>query len=184
MGVGTFAFRFEAIGTQWEIETREPLGRPVAAAHPRADRRFDTTYSRFRPDSLVARVAAAPDGGRFDFPEDSVALFDLYDRLHAATGGAVDPLVGRDLELLGYDRTYSLTPAPDARPSRGARAGEGDLVEGRHPGRHVARHAASARDRRRGGGEGLPRGHRLGDAPRGWIHPVRGRRERRPPPFG
>jgi FAD:protein FMN transferase len=111
--VGTFAFRFEAIGTQWEIETPEPLGRPLRRRVLEGIQQFDTTYSRFRPDSLVARVAAAPDGGRFDFPDDSVALFDLYDRLHTATGGAVDPLVGRDLELLGYDRTYSLTPASD-----------------------------------------------------------------------
>jgi hypothetical protein len=28
-------------------------------------RRFDATYSRFRPDSLVSRVAAAANGGRF-----------------------------------------------------------------------------------------------------------------------
>ena len=41
-------------------------------------------------------------------------MFDLYDRLVAATDGAVDPLVGRQLELLGYDPTYSLTPAPDS----------------------------------------------------------------------
>ena len=73
---------------------------------------FDAAYSRFRPDSLVSRVATAANGGRFDFPDDAIALFDLYDRLHRATGGAVDPLVGRDLELLGYDGSYSLTPAP------------------------------------------------------------------------
>ena len=41
-------------------------------------------------------------------------MFDLYDRLVAATNGAVDPLVGRQLELLGYDPAYSLTPAPDS----------------------------------------------------------------------
>jgi len=80
-------------------------------------RGFDLTYSRFRPDSLVAQVAA-PAGGRFEFPEDSVALFDLYDRLVTATDGAVDPLVGRQLELLGYDPTYSLTPAPAAARAR------------------------------------------------------------------
>lgn len=58
----------------------------------------------------MSQIADAPEGGRFDFPDDAPALFDLYDRLHAVTGGAVDPLVGRDLELLGYDRVYSLTP--------------------------------------------------------------------------
>ncbi|WP_435226091.1 FAD:protein FMN transferase [Streptomyces sp. Tue6028] len=76
-------------------------------------RRFDGTYSRFRPDSLVSQIAAAPHGGRFEFPMDSLRLFGLYDRLHAVTNGAVDPLVGRQLELLGYDAAYSLKPAPD-----------------------------------------------------------------------
>ena len=112
-GVGTFVFTFEAIGTRWEVETCEPLRRPLRQRVLERFERFDAAYSRFRPDSLVSRVAAAPDGGRFDFPDDSIALFDLYDRLHAATEGALDPLVGRDLELLGYDRTYSLTPASD-----------------------------------------------------------------------
>lgn len=106
-----FTFSFNAIGTQWEIETYEPLVRGQQQRILRRIEEFDTTYSRFRPDSLVSRIAAAPDGGCFDFPDDSLALFDLYDRLHMATAGAVDPLVGRDLELLGYDRTYSLTPA-------------------------------------------------------------------------
>ena len=110
---GRFVFSFEAIGTQWEIETHKPLGRGLRQRILRRIEEFDATYSRFRQDSLVSRVAAAPDGGCFDFPDDSVALFDLYERLHTVTEGAVDPLVGRDLELLGYDATYSLTPASD-----------------------------------------------------------------------
>lgn len=112
-GVSMRVFAFEAIGTRWEIEAHEPLGPRLRRRILERIRRFDATYSRFRPDSLVSRVAATPDGGRFDFPGDSGALFDLYDWLHTATAGAVDPLVGRDLELLGYDRTYSLTPASD-----------------------------------------------------------------------
>lgn len=107
-------FRFEAIGTPWEIETNEPLAEPLRRHVLERIREFDITYSRFRADSLVSRVAAAPEGGRFEFPDDAVALFDLYDHLHTATGGAVDPLVGRDLELLGYDPAYSLTPVPEA----------------------------------------------------------------------
>ncbi|MEF2277466.1 FAD:protein FMN transferase [Deinococcus sp. YIM 134068] len=107
------SFTFEATGTRWEIETPGPLDRQVQERIVERTRHFDATYSRFRPDSLVSRIATAPEGGRFDFPDDAPALFGLYDRLHAVTGGAVDPLVGRDLELLGYDRTYSLTPAPD-----------------------------------------------------------------------
>jgi thiamine biosynthesis lipoprotein len=116
-------FTFDAIGTRWCIDTDEPLNGEVRDRILDRIRRFDRTYSRFRPDSLVAQVAAAPAGGRFEFPEDSIALFDLYDRLVTATEGAVDPLVGRQLELLGYDPTYSLTPAPDAvRATERARA--------------------------------------------------------------
>jgi FAD:protein FMN transferase len=105
-------FTFDATGTQWEIETLEPLGRQLQQRILDRIEEFDTTYSRFRPDSLVSQVAAS-EGGCFTFPDDSLALFDLYDRLHTATAGALDPLVGRDLELLGYDRTYSLMPVSE-----------------------------------------------------------------------
>lgn len=111
--IGT-TFRFDAIGTQWEIETPEPLERTLQQRILARIEQFDLAYSRFRPDSVIARVAAARAGGSFQFPDDAEPLFTLYDRLHSATEGAVDPLVGRDLELLGYDLTYSLTPAPDA----------------------------------------------------------------------
>jgi FAD:protein FMN transferase len=108
------SFRFGALGTQWEIATGEPLDDGLRQLILKRIDDFERTYSRFRDDSLVAHIAAAHEGGRFLFPEDSTTLFDLYDRLYEATGGAVDPLAGRRLELLGYDRTYSLTPAPAA----------------------------------------------------------------------
>jgi thiamine biosynthesis lipoprotein len=100
----------DAIGTHWAIETREPLSDEVRARILARIGEFDVSYSRFRRDSLVSRVAAASKGGRFWFPDDAIPLFDLYDQLHVATAGGVDPLVGRDLELLGYDAGYSLTP--------------------------------------------------------------------------
>lgn len=106
------SFRFGALGTQWEIATAAPLDDALRRLVRKRIDDFERTYSRFRDDSLVAHIAAAHEGGRFLFPEDSTVLFDLYDRLYEATGGAVDPLLGRRLELLGYDRTYSLTPAP------------------------------------------------------------------------
>ncbi|MGW3725050.1 FAD:protein FMN transferase [Streptomyces sp. NPDC000851] len=107
-------FDFDAIGTHWQIETDEPLSQDLRRHILDRIERFDATYSRFRPDSLVTRIASASDGGRFEFPDDSLALFGLYDRLYAATDGAADPLVGRELELLGYDAAYTLRPAPDA----------------------------------------------------------------------
>lgn len=104
----TSRFEFDAIGTSWQIDTPVPLGADVTDRVFDLVERFDEVYSRFRSDSIVARIAKAPGGETFRFPADSVLMFELYDRLHDATDGAVDPLVGRDLELLGYDSVYSL----------------------------------------------------------------------------
>ncbi|MGZ0198932.1 FAD:protein FMN transferase [Streptomyces sp. RM1] len=108
-------FTFDALGTRWEIDTHEPVEEALRGQILDRIDRFDAVYSRFRPDSLVSQIAAAPGGGRFVFPDDALGLFGLYDQLSVLTDGAVDPLVGRDLELLGYDPAYSLTPATPAR---------------------------------------------------------------------
>ena len=112
--VGTFAFRFEAIGTQWEIETAGAAWavRCASAFSSGSDSSTPRTRGSARTPSWLGspppRTVAASTSPTTRLPS-SISI----DRLHAATGGAVDPLVGRDLELLGYDRTYSLTPAPD-----------------------------------------------------------------------
>lgn len=107
------SFSFKAIGTVWEIETDKALNTDLRDRILQRIEAFDATYSRFRDDSLVSLMAVAAQGGRFDFPQDSIALFTLYDRLHVATDGAMDPLVGRALERLGYDSGYLLSRALD-----------------------------------------------------------------------
>ena len=102
--------QFTAIGTNWQIETEHHLPEELKVGIAELCADFDRTWSRFRIDSQVSKMAQAPGGGRFEFPARDLPLLDLYDRLHAATGGAVDPLTGRDLELLGYDASYSLRP--------------------------------------------------------------------------
>jgi thiamine biosynthesis lipoprotein len=105
--------RFEAIGTRWQIDTDRELG---PAEWLRLDARideFDRTWSRFRSDSLVSRLAEA--AGTVEFPSEAVALIDLYRRLHDGTDGAVTPLVGGVLADLGYDAQYRFTPATTIR---------------------------------------------------------------------
>lgn len=58
--------------------------------------------------------------GHFDFPDWAGPLFDLYDALHAATRGAIDPCVGEDLIRLGYDPALSFTVEADAGERLGA----------------------------------------------------------------
>ena len=106
--------RFEAIGTGWQLDTVESISAPLRAEIDSRIESFDRTWSRFRGDSLVARIAAKP--GHWAFPPDAGPLFDLYQRLYRATDGAVSPLVGAALETLGYDRGYSLRQSAPARP--------------------------------------------------------------------
>ncbi|HWH96964.1 MAG TPA: FAD:protein FMN transferase [Pseudolysinimonas sp.] len=105
------AWRFDAIGTSWRIDTPEPLPSLVAAAVAERIDRFDRDWSRFRDDSLVSRIAATP--GRHLLPPDAPALLNFYRELYLATGGRVSPLVGRTLEALGYDAAYRLRASDD-----------------------------------------------------------------------
>jgi thiamine biosynthesis lipoprotein len=107
------AWTFDAIGTAWQIDTRELLAADVQAEVLGCIERFDTTWSRFRPDSVVTAIAAG--AGEWEMPAEADALLTFYDELHEATDGAVNPLMGRTLADLGYDSSYSLTPA--AKPS-------------------------------------------------------------------
>jgi thiamine biosynthesis lipoprotein len=108
------AWQLEAIGTSWQIDTAEPLDPDVAAAVTARIERFDAVWSRFRPDSVVSRIAA--EGGQWVLDDDSRAMLDLYVQLHAVTEGAVTPLVGRTLADLGYDAGYSLRPVATPAP--------------------------------------------------------------------
>ena len=98
-------WRFDAIGTRWEVETEEPLSRDARTAVTAAIARFDRAWSRFRPDSVVT---ALREGGTAAAPPDAVPVLDAYRELARATDGAVNPLVGVGLEALGYDAGISL----------------------------------------------------------------------------
>lgn len=108
-------WRFEAIGTRWEIGSSRDLPADARAAVTSTVDRFDREWSRFRGDSHVTRLGA--EGGSFT-AADAGPMLDAYRDLSAATGGAVNPLVGESLGALGYDAAYSLTPGdPLAAPA-------------------------------------------------------------------
>jgi len=99
---------FEAIGTQWSIETEHELSQAVAERVHARIAAFDATYSRFRSDSLVGSMAHSE--GRFTFPDDAAALFAFYKKLYDISAGKVTPLIGEMLERAGYDADYSFIP--------------------------------------------------------------------------
>lgn len=109
------SWRFEAIGTAWQIETPDPLPPEAKGAVADVIGRFDAEWSRFREDSLVARLARA--AACVPAPDDATIMLDAYAELSEATGGAVNPLVGEALAARGYDACLTLVdrgaaPAP------------------------------------------------------------------------
>lgn len=120
------AWRFDAIGTVWQIDTAEPLGDARRSAVSARIEDYDRTWSRFRDDSAVSLLRS---GGAHVFPAEAGELFALYDALDELTGGGITPFVGGALEQLGYDPAYSLVPRGPAAPApswSAARGGEPD----------------------------------------------------------
>ncbi|MBT2513942.1 FAD:protein FMN transferase [Arthrobacter sp. ISL-30] len=99
-------FRFEGIGTQWEISTADPLEAAVGSRLLEIVEEYDHNYSRFRSDSLVTRIARDP--GHYSLPSGSEDLARIYASLYRMSGGRVTPLIGGSLERLGYGADYSL----------------------------------------------------------------------------
>ena len=123
------AWRFEAIGTHWRIDTRDDLPPSVADAVTERVARFDRDWSRFRADS---RIAALATPGRHRLADDAGPLLAFYRELFEATAGRVTPLVGRTLEALGYDAAYRLRPAadiPSVPPWDAAIAWDGEFLD-------------------------------------------------------
>ena len=110
----------DALGTGLLVHTESVLDDEIRDRIGSFIHEYEVVLSRFRDDSIVGRMRTAAHGGTFDFPDWASGLFGLYDRLFAATDGATDPCVGEDLIRLGYDESYSFTPAPDAAEHAGA----------------------------------------------------------------
>lgn len=104
-------YSFEAIGTHWQISfdypasqdwdmIRQSIGVCIAS--------FESTYSRFRQDSLVGKIAVT--AGLYVLPVEAEKLLSLYHKLYVLTNGAFTPLIGQALVDAGYDTSYSLQP--------------------------------------------------------------------------
>lgn len=111
----TAVWEFDAIGTRWRIHTSETLPEADRAAVSAVIEDYDKTFSRFRTDSLVSRMAW--DAGRWELPAYASDLLGLYKLVSAVTDGAVNPLVGASLSHLGYGADITLEAQPGTLPA-------------------------------------------------------------------
>jgi thiamine biosynthesis lipoprotein ApbE len=119
---------WRALGTDVRLVVTEAAGHEAArrAVEARLDA-FDRACSRFRPDSELTALNRA--AGRW-VTVGALLLEAIEAALWAAaaTGGAVDPTVGRALRVAGYDRDFtSVAPSGGAiqvrlRPAPGWQA--------------------------------------------------------------
>jgi FAD:protein FMN transferase len=111
---------FDAIGTRWTIDVYdEPADTRYESALAEVEKRiseYDKTFSRFRDDSLIARMAH--HHGAYPLDDTGVTLISLYEKLYYLTDGAFTPLIGSLLESAGYDKKYSLSPQTLLPPQR------------------------------------------------------------------
>ncbi|MFK0005742.1 FAD:protein FMN transferase [Paenarthrobacter sp. NPDC090520] len=112
---GWSTFGFEGIGTHWDVSTPEQLAPEVREELLGTVADYDHTYSRFRPDSVVAALAKAP--GTITLPRHAGALHRVYADLYRLSRGAMTPLVGSSLNRLGYDAAYTLVPSGTPEPA-------------------------------------------------------------------
>ncbi len=99
-----FKMEFEAIGTHWYIESSDGLV-VQREIHDKIDV-LDKTWSRFRDDSLVAKMSKK--AGKYDIEPSDMQMMRLYEKLYSLTDGLVTPLIGQTLVDAGYDKDYSL----------------------------------------------------------------------------
>ena len=136
-------WRFDAIGTLWEIETSHELGADDRERVGAEIERFDREWSRFREDSSVTRVGR--EGGSISSP-DAGAMLDAYRDLSRASSGAVNPLVAESLDALGYDASYSLVASSPMPPRQTGPIGcAGRRGRPRHPRRLFSTSGHSAK---------------------------------------
>ena len=100
------SWRFEALGTSWEIVSDRPLDDELKHSIQKEIETFDASYSRFRKDSIIQMMAQK--AGEYKLPECANQIFTFYDELFELTNGKVTPLIGDTLVSAGYDATYSL----------------------------------------------------------------------------
>lgn len=119
--------RFDAFGSYGFLAVRRPEALAAAVRLAQtvvAD--VDATCSRFRGDSDLSRVNRHPGEWVEVHPLLVAAVRAAYDAADRSDG-LVDPLLGRSLVTLGYDRTFDRLvevagspPGPPAAPTPGA----------------------------------------------------------------
>ena len=126
-GVPLRKLAFPALGTMCEVQDAAPGGDAQAAGFERAAiawvNRFEATYSRFRPESVVSRINAAAGRAWIDIDAEMEGLLQLCDTLHFMTQGVLDPTMLPLIKLWNYKAETPRIPSAAEIAEARARVG-------------------------------------------------------------
>ena len=110
-------FSYESMGTKWKVSIRESIEieklKGLEEKIKSESERFDQTFSRFIPTSLISQIAEQT--GKIEVPADLTKMLQIYFDLYDLTEKKLNPLIGHTISDLGYDATYSLVPKEEVR---------------------------------------------------------------------
>jgi thiamine biosynthesis lipoprotein len=112
-GPDEYGLEFSAMASRCEVRACAP---DAATARAWADvaiaevRRIEAKYSRYRADSVTARINAAAGGGYVEVDAETAALLDFAARLFLESGGRFDLTSG--VLRRAWDFTARRVPAP------------------------------------------------------------------------
>jgi thiamine biosynthesis lipoprotein len=130
-----------AQGTTYSLQwTGGATERDAAAAAEQELARIDALLSNYRPDSALEIFNASVGTEPIELPAELVALLELAQRVHKASGGCFDPTVRPLVRAWGFDGESPAVPAPEAIDA--ARAAVGldklELTDATHARKTVA----------------------------------------------
>lgn len=96
-----------ALGTPWEIEVDGLEKKTELTIFDFLDE-FENKYSRFKPNSLLNKMSTNP--GVYDQSSGIMELWRWYEKVYTWTDGVFTPMIGKNMDEIGYDSIYSLQP--------------------------------------------------------------------------
>lgn len=109
------AFPFEAMASRCEVRLAAPdqaAAARLAQAAMDEVRRIEHKYSRYRPDSIVARINAAAGRDAVECDDETLALLAYADTLHRSSGGLFD--ISSGVLRRAWDFRRATVPSPQA----------------------------------------------------------------------
>ena len=110
-----FRFAFDAMGSPNEIQlwaVTEARARAAAGAAIADVARIEAKYSRYRDDSVTARINRGAGGATVAIDVETAALLRYADRCHALSGGRFDLTSGALRRVWDFRATPRLPDAP------------------------------------------------------------------------